>query len=101
MKGRLNTDFQWTPLPDKVSTIQDLRWEEYVGAPAARNYHKLRESFENDKFTEKDLEGSQWNGEVGRMVFSRARNSLREFMWTLHNLPGEICFQKVSCHDVP
>jgi hypothetical protein len=100
MKSRINTDFQWTALPDKLTTAQDLRWEDHVGSNARRNYQKLRDSVDNLDFTDEDLDKSQWHGEVGRMVFSRARDAPREFMWTLHNRPGEISLQKVSLQKV-
>jgi hypothetical protein len=96
MKDRINTDFVWDALPDKLMTEQDKIYEDYVAGLARDKYEWLKAAKDNDSLVDEDMLNSQWYGEVGIMIFSRSRAASREFMWSLHKTDEDPSLQKVS-----
>ena len=96
----INLDFWLDKLPDKIA--EDDKGYQYEldteeGAILLHDAIKL-------KFAEGEMSDEQrawvdnqvWTGEVGRMAFTKSRESAREFTWTLHHVDGVLNSRKVS-----
>jgi hypothetical protein len=98
---KLNFDYLWSGIRDRTMSDEEIRYQDYMAGSAQRAYRKLwsQASYPNalssvsaneslaDGRTLTSLESNQdagpWFGEFGRMVFWRAQDTSRDFMWAL------------------
>jgi hypothetical protein len=86
VKDKLNQDFLWSSLTDKLLSKEESAYEKYYGLSAQFSYDRLREIANGTRsWTYYDDGAVMWTGEVGQWVFARQRAAPRDIMWTLHN----------------
>ena len=103
----LNTDCWWHPSEDKSMSRREVDYEAYKSSRAISTYNFLKKMAVKPDAALTDVESSldekseyQWYGEVGRMVFSKAGMTARDFTWFQHHDPNNPKVQKKVCFKI-
>lgn len=99
-KESINLDFWLDKLPDTIAeNDKGYQYELETEAGAILLHDAINLKFADGEMSDEQkawVDNEVWTGEVGRMAFTKSRESAREFTWTLHHVDGVLNSRKVS-----